>query len=480
MASYFGRCALRAQVKDFIVTRGLLPSGSRAAVAVSGGADSVALLHVLCSLRRELGVELCAVHFNHHLRVESDEEALFVERLCREWDVPFFCGEAQVKELARAEHISVEVAARTARHAFFRVVCTQQRCTALCTAHHGDDQAETVLLRLLRGAGTAGLAAMAPREETGIVRPLLGVTRGQIRQYCAEEGLSWREDASNACLDIPRNRVRHELLPYLRQHFNPGVSRVLSRTASLLRADEDYLEEQAAQAYGALRLPGSEEGLEAAGLLGLHEALSRRVIRRAVKAVGVCHDLEADHVEAVLALLKHGHTGESLDLPMGLKAVRDAQALVFYFPHEKVGYEVPLLGEGEFACPSGTLRVEAAQRPHSLRHDNALEQWVDAEALQGAVLRTRRMGDGICPLGAPGSKKLKDFLIDKKIPARLRDALPLVCAGDRVLWAVGLCLSRQAAVTPITSRVLRLQFIPNHQSEGEKEYEPGCERDSVR
>jgi len=368
-----------------------------------------------------------------------------------------------VGDIARRDKLSVEVAARQQRHAFFRRECARLGCTALCTAHHADDQAETVLLRLLRGAGPTGLAAMDARGEGGIVRPLLGVTRAQIMDYCGQNALQWREDASNACLDIPRNRVRHELLPYLREHFNPGITQTLSRTAALARLDDSYMDTLAQEAWANARTPGG--GLGLAALCALPEALARRVVRKAARAAGITQDMEAVHVEALLRMARTGTTGDTLNLPAGLCAARDADALVIYRPQQAQAYCVQI-ALGRNVCPAGVLAVAEVPRPAVLKTDDPYVQYADAEALAQAVLRTRRGGERMQPYGAPGSKKLKDIFIDKKVPARLRAQLPLLCRGDEVLWAVGVALGQAAAITPGTQKVLRLQFVPYH-SEGE-------------
>lgn len=454
---------MRERVKQYILEQNLLKNGRGVLVAVSGGRDSVALLHVLAGLVPELGLSLSAAHFNHNLRPESAEEYRFVRELCDRMGIPFFGGEGQVAEAARREKLSLEVAARRERHRFFVEALVQSRCDVLATAHHADDQAETFLLRLLRGAGAAGLSAMAPMEGS-IIRPLLGINRQEITRYCAEQGLSWREDASNASLEIPRNRVRHQLLPYLEQYFNPGVRQVLLRSAALLRSDDDYLHQLALQAYE--RLCGKETPWSAQldGLTQLADPVATRVIRIMLCRAGRRQDVEALHVERALKLARAGHTGQRIDVGGGFIVVRDAHRLTVVPPQTaRPGFCLRARLPGIVDGPSGVLSAALlAQPPDSPKIRDPLVQFVDADKAEGELyLRTRLPGDRIHPLGAPGNKKLKDYFIDKKVEQRKRADWPLLCRADEVLWAVGLCISQSVAADEKTKRVLRLEYRPD-------------------
>jgi tRNA(Ile)-lysidine synthetase-like protein len=229
------------RVAQYMQQHGMVSPGQKVLAGVSGGVDSVAMLQILCTLSGGMGFTLEAAHFNHGIRAESAEEERFVASLCERHGIALHTGCADVPSLANAAGVSLEVAAREARHRFFRQVMKETGAQRLALAHHMDDQAETVLLRLFRGAGALGLGGMAPLEESGIIRPLLGVRRSEIVNWCLEQGFPWREDSSNADTAIPRNWIRHDLLPAVRERLNPSVTAALCRTAELLREDERTL-----------------------------------------------------------------------------------------------------------------------------------------------------------------------------------------------------------------------------------------------
>lgn len=453
-----------SHVARFIKKHNMLPAGSRVLVGVSGGMDSVALLHALCALRGKLGIELEAAHFNHGIRGESAEEAQFVTALCRSLDVRLSVGCAAVPELSRQQGVSLEVAARQARHGFFRQVMAGQGITKLALAHHMDDQAETVLLRLIRGTGTDGLGAMAPVEANGIVRPLLCVGREQIHAWCIRQGYEWREDASNVDRAIARNWVRHELMPLIRSRLNPSASAALCRAAELMRQDGQYLNGAAAVALqnASVRQDGSVS-IPAKDIAGLHAALLSRALRLLLKQAGLGVDVEQVNIEDIAGLLADGNTGCRVDLDGGYVALREASALVIApslplaLEFEPIALNIP----GETAACGGMFVCEMLQEvPPSYRNHMKCVQYFDADAIPtGVVARGRQPGDRFHPLGAAGGRKLKEYLIDRKVSRFGRDGIPLIAHGSEVLWVVGHAISNSVRVTENTIRVLKISFI---------------------
>lgn len=447
-------------IRQYIDAHRLLSGVQRLLLGVSGGRDSMALVHIMQALAGEYRLELAVAHFDHQLRENSAADAQFVQDYCQNAAIPFYLGSADVARLARQQGLSVEQAARQARHEFFAQTRARHGYDALALAHHADDQAETFLLRLVRGAGSTGLAAMAPREASGILRPLLGVSRAEIDEYCKKWGLAWREDHTNADMDIPRNRVRHELLPYLKSYFNPEITRVLNRSAQLLRRDDSCLHDQAMAFY-------REHGLNARALGAAPLPISSRALRIALALAGMPQDVEERHITALLQLATHGRTGAQVDLGSGFCVARDAETLTIFRPQASAAFCADAPADGPAILPGGTAHIAPGSRPAQFLGPEAHTQWVDGGKLQAfspLVWRSRMPGDYFHPLGAPGGKSLGDVLTDKKIPRRLRDGLVLLCSKSQVLWAVGVGLSQQVALDTRTETVVELRYIPKEDS----------------
>ena len=313
--------SLVAAVDRALRAAGMPPRGGTLVVGLSGGADSVALLDALASLRRRRGFRVVAAHLDHRLRPGSAEDAAFCEALCARLDVPLRTGAADVRARAARERGGLEQAARRERYAFLRRVEDEEGAVAVAVAHTRDDQAETLLLRLLRGAGATGLAGMRPRSGD-VVRPLLGVSRQEVLAHLRERGLAWREDPSNADTAHRRNRVRLELLPYLEERFNPGIRAALARTASLL-ADEAAHVRAGAEALlaGIAREEGGALLLRRPPLADAPSAVARAAIRQALLRAGGLAQVGALHVDTILQMARaKAPSGRRLLLPGGREA----------------------------------------------------------------------------------------------------------------------------------------------------------------
>ena len=308
----------------------LFDRGARVLVALSGGADSVALLDVLRDLEREGHIAIAGVaHFNHQLRGgAADADEAFCRALAAQVGVPVEVGSADVRALAREQGRSIEDAARAARYAFLDAAAERLRADVIAVAHTRDDQAETFLLRLVRGAGPRGLTGIHPRAGR-VVRPLIDISRSELRAYAAERGLEFREDETNRDVAIPRNRVRHELIPYLEREFSPGIVDVLAREAAIARDDEDRLQIEAIDLARSVVLMGNDGTVEVdtAGLTSLHPAMAARVARIALGPLAKTRFVGFDHVEALLDFARTATNGAALSLP-GQQAVRRGARIV--------------------------------------------------------------------------------------------------------------------------------------------------------
>jgi tRNA(Ile)-lysidine synthase len=309
-------CALAAHVRRTVQDFQLFGSGDGLLVGVSGGADSTALAHVLPDVAASLGAHVVAfAHLNHQLRSSADEDEAFCAALAARLDVPFVADRLDVAGEARRSRTSIEDAGRTVRYAFLETAAREVGAVRIAVAHTLNDQAETVLLRLMRGAGPVGLAGIYPRAGR-VIRPLLDVTRAEVESFLRDAGLAWREDETNHDLAIPRNRVRHELLPWLRQHFTAGVDAVLARQAAIFREDAEHLDGEATEIARRLVLQSSDRSeVSVQALLAQPPALGRRILLAILRGHAGDRFVGFQHVESVLALARDGQTRRATDLP---------------------------------------------------------------------------------------------------------------------------------------------------------------------
>jgi len=425
-------------------------AGATIVVAVSGGADSTALLDAVSSLRARRGFRVVAAHLDHGLRTESREDARFCRELCRRLRVPLRVARADVRERAREDGRGLEAAARRERYEFLERVRDEEGAEVVAVAHTRDDQAETLLLRLLRGAGRVGLAAMRPRRGR-IVRPLLEVSRAEVVAYLEARGLAWREDATNADPVHLRNRVRHELLPYLEARFQPRIRETLARTAALLSDEASLLDRRARRLLAqASRHDGRGMWLSREALAAAPRPVARLAVRRALARAGGLRGVGARHVDGIVDLASpRTSSGRSLPLPGGRVAtVCFGELRVAPRTPAPSAYAYTLGIPGRVELPGG-LAVETEAAGRASKKAGALRVAVPrGEALE---LRTRRPGDRVFWRGRPVS--LKRFLIEARVPADERAALPLLAAGPRVVWVPGAALDGRAGDRWIGLRV---------------------------
>jgi tRNA(Ile)-lysidine synthase len=484
--------ALARRVLDTVRRHALLRRGDRVLVALSGGPDSVALLRLLRELEAAGELSVAGVaHLNHGLRDAASADEEFCRTLAAELGLAFRCDLVDVRALAARLRTSLEDAGRQARYELFERVATELGADVIATGHTRDDQAETFLLRLLRGAGPRGLAGIHPRSGR-VVRPLLDVGRDELRAYLAALGQPFRDDESNRDLTIPRNRIRHELLLVLARDFSPGITDVLAREAEIARQDEDRLQHEAIDLLGLIVLrnekgiSGEVEAVEvdARALRAVHPALAVRVVRMVLEQVAPGRFVGFDHVERLLELARDPRGQGALSLP-GQHAERRGETIVLgrrpdppepfsnsfrvslSIPGEVVlaaqGWAISATGDiqpghstGTFnlECPrghsTGTLKVECPR----------LEQTVAADGLTlPLAVRSRRPGDRFKPLGMDGrEKKLQDVLVDRKVAREERDSLPLVVdSADKIVWVVGESVAEDFRVTEASQAVIFLK-----------------------
>jgi tRNA(Ile)-lysidine synthase len=436
-----------------------MPSGCRVLVAVSGGADSVALLCLLNEAAAEFSLSLEAAHLDHSLRSESGEDAAFVQALCARLDIPLTTERRDVAGKARAQKGNLEEVAREERREFLRSTARAKGCSLIALGHHRGDQAETFLLRLLRGAGPAGLSGMRPLSAP-FVRPLLRFGRAEILDYLSHIGMAWREDASNSDLSLTRNRIRHELLPLLRE-FNPNIERRLDDLSALFEQDEAYWSEITTQALAEHgRQDAAGFSLPRQLLLESHPALAGRLVRAALlKVRASLRRIGSVHVADVLAMAEREAPQAEIDLPDCWVARRYDRLLFRGEPPEASGFPpVVMNGPGAYPLPDGR-RLLVSVHDRSLG-ETALSVEFPAEAVVfPLIIRTFRPGDRLRPAGMDGTKKLQDLFVDAKLTKEARATLPLVVSDDTILWVVGMRRCREHPVRESSRKVLRMSVV---------------------
>lgn len=452
------------KVLRYIEENKLFAPGDTVVAAVSGGADSVALLDVLASLRG-LRLNLVVAHLNHLLRgAEADADEEFVRKLAGSYGLPVEVRRIDVREIAGRQGRSLEDAGRAVRYAFFDELAVSHKAHVVALAHHADDQAETVLLRLLRGAGGSGLCAMAPKSAGRYVRPLLNVTRGDIEEYLRSRGIVWRTDSSNDDADFLRNRIRHELIPLL-SAYNPAISERLTVTANALAADEEFLETATTTAFASHGVMGVDGvTLSVPGVLTEPRAIRMRLFRRAILlARGDLARISFRHLQEIDSLLFSPRPHLTLTLPDGLRAARSYEKISIFAEEVKYPFlpdELCLNGPGRYQLPGGCiLAVDFARPPENLKSVPATTAFFD---LDGApfpwLVRTFRPGDRFFPFGMDGHKKVKNLFIDAKIPLAFRSRIPLLFCVDTLLWVGGIRRSSAACLTERTKTVVRAEI----------------------
>jgi len=490
--------AFEKQVADFIRQSALFAGTRRVLLAVSGGADSIALLHVLLSLRTAgcVDVEFVCAHVNHQLRgSDSDEDEAFVLREAARCGLPTVTARVEVRKQAKRHRLSVETAARRLRLEQLGEMAQRHKCSRIATGHQKNDNAETVVHRLLRGTGFRGLAGIRParRFDNGLTftRPLLCVRRDEILTYLDKHKLKWREDHTNADPAYTRNLIRHRLLPALQQQSDGPLMDILSELATAAGGLFARIERQAARAQRQLtaRAPG-RVAVDAAALAQLPAPVAVELVRRELVSLG-CHerDLSRKHYASILRLARAPTGGNRATLPEGFVAQRERDRIILRPPRHEVG-SLRTTGEAcslpsPAAQDSGpvTLQIPGSTRYASCsieariqKHDeieaneikgdkSPLCEYLDYDRVaQSVAVRLRHPGDRFWPLGTAGEKKLGKFLTAAKVPETVRKDLLVFDDGEKIIWACPVRISERVKVTGSTRRVLQLKVTESRWS----------------
>jgi len=458
-------------VRDTIRKYLMFLPGDRILVGVSGGPDSVALIHILRRLAPELQAEVFIAHLDHCLRgQESAEDARFVRGLAEQLGLPAVVEPGDVAGYAAEKNMSVQAAAREVRYRFFTDAAAKLGCNKLATGHNADDQAETVLLNFLRGSGHAGLAGIPPVRDDWITRPLIEARRAQIEQYCRENHLATRLDKSNLKATYTRNKIRLELIPLLEREYNPSVVETLVRISEIMRDEEQYLESVTAQHWEQVILNETDNQMifDLDKFLQMPVASQRRITRMAwSKLTRSGQNLEFIHLNSIMNVLRNSCTGSYLNLPMQVslhKSYGEFSLFRSSAGQAMVEYEYELIIPGiTFIRETGAAILSEMVCDVSWGTTNPEEIYIDLDGVSLPLkVRSRKPGDWFRPCGMDGSKKLKKFLIDNKVPREQRERIPvLVTEDNQVIWVIGLRADQRWQATPETKRVLKVKIIRN-------------------
>jgi tRNA(Ile)-lysidine synthase len=447
-------------VLNYIQKHDLLKPGDRVGVAVSGGADSVALIRLLLQVRQDLGVVLSIVHLNHQLRgAESDADQQFVSELAARLGLEFHCEARNVPEHARENGLSLETAARGVRYEYFDTLITTGKVNRIATGHTLDDQAETVLMRLIRGTGLRGLGGIQPKllvKKEGqicgtIVRPLLRTRHAELENFLAARGQAWRQDATNSDLHHTRNRIRHVLVPLLECEFNPAVTEGLDELSEIARGEEEFWEQECARLAEKIFRSDTEPhvclDLKLFNLQPL--GIKRRLLHHWDRTRQPSLSLEFKHIEQILELASAELKGKKhLELPDGWQVVRQADHLQFIPPDSTpvdrapTDYQYRLRVPGRIKLHEAGITLEAISIPHSSTESYNPDQLLDPALLEKElIVRNWRAGDRFWPAHTKAPKKIKELLQQKHITGSERKLWPVVVSGDDIVWVRGFAAS---------------------------------------
>lgn len=465
-------------VRNTISEYRMLESGDSVLVAVSGGPDSIALLHILQYLAPFYHLRLGIAHLNHCLRgPESDRDESFTRALSADLNLPLYTDKVDVNKFKCEYGLSLEEAARKARYSFFDEISQVHHYNKIALGHHGDDNAESVLMHLLRGSGPAGLSAIPPIRQNKYIRPLINTRRSDILSFINDQGLSYVTDTSNTDLKFVRNRIRHELMPILRTSFNPNIVDTLNRLASVMRLEDEWIEGLTQSMFeGAVVFRQSDRvGLSLPYIKQLPQAARRRIVRKAIADVkGNLKRISTRHIDDAIQLAVQGHFSSRLDFPGRTRILKTSEALWIIKEAGALRDAVPessLCPEFSIElCKPGMVTIEetgdsiilselaGAELPQAFAKDRHTA-FFDRDAVQfPIVIRNPRPGDRFSPLGLNGSQKLKKFFIDHKVPHSTRLKCPLLVSGGKIIWVAGHRLDNSVRIQPTTRRVLKAEL----------------------
>ena len=449
-------------VREYIEKYNMIQPGDEIIAGVSGGADSVCMFLQLIEYKKQCEFTLKVVHINHLIRTDAADDAAFVKELCDRYEVEYHLFEVDVEQLAAEMGLSTEEAGRQVRYERFRQVMASDSAK-IAVAHNENDVAETVLFNIFRGTGLEGLASLTP-VNGDIIRPLLGLSRDEIESYLDSVSQEFRTDSTNATNDYARNKIRNVILPYAEENISPQAVGHIAELSQKMLMLREYVKKETEKAYFMAVTESDERAeIDLVTFDRLDPMIKREVILLALeKLTPHRKDITGRHVESIIGLLvREGE--KKADLPYGLEAVKQYDRLCIRkkVEEKKAGFEYDIDKDGDIILEGNvTVKVRIFDRPSSLEiAQKTYTKWFDYDKIMNCVkLRTRRQGDYLTVNRSGGTKSLKDYFIDKKIPREERDSIPLIADGSHILWAVGFRISEYYKVSDDTGKILEISI----------------------
>ena len=452
------------KVMDFIKENSMFSIGDKVIVAVSGGPDSICLLYILNELKEELGISLIGAHINHCLRGdESDKDEKYSKKVCESLNINFYSKKVDINRISKEKNISSEMAGREVRYEFFQELMIKLNANKVALAHNANDQAETILMRIMRGTGIEGMVGIKPVRDKIYVRPILHLSRKEIEKYCEVNNISPRIDKSNLENVYARNKVRLELIPYIQDNFNKDIIKTLNRLSDIVKVDSDYLESISAIEYKKHSDIDKQRVILHRGAFMQHEAIVSRIIRSAL--LHIKHDLcnfEKIHISSIIDLQKND-TGKTTMLPQNIIAENCYGDIHIYIKTKAdevndTEYSLNINEKNFINSLNKVIRIEIKPKLGFTEvKGNDYIRCFDYDKIREPItFRYRKDGDKFMPLGMKGNKKLKDLFMDLKIPKIKRNEIPLICFGDDIGWIVGYRVSEKFKVSKDTKNILQI------------------------
>ncbi|NFO40677.1 tRNA lysidine(34) synthetase TilS [Clostridium botulinum] len=462
---------MKKKVLSYIVDNNLIKSGDKILVALSGGPDSLCLLNILKELREELDIEIGAAHLNHLLRGEDafkDEE--FVISTCKEMNIPYYVKRVDINKYSKEHKLSSELAGRNVRYGFFDEILKKDGFNKIATAHNANDQAETIIFRLMRGTGLEGLGGIKVCREDKIIRPILCLTRKEVEKYIKEKNLNPRIDKTNFEKIYNRNKIRLDIIPYIQNNFNEDIVKTLNRMSLLIQKDNAFIERLCIKAYNEYckKNTDSKFYILKKELFKEDQAIVTRIIRTALIEYSKSHyDFEMKHIYDILELSKK-ETGKGINLPKNIYVeniysdIKISSKMKEDIKVDKTEFLLNKKSIGEDRIQFNNYEFEISVLKNKSTNlidlkENKLVKYFDLDKINENILfRTRKNGDKITPLGMKGQKKLKDIFINMKVPKEERDLIPVICFDNDIAWILGLQISDNFKVTNNSKNILKI------------------------
>lgn len=458
---------MREKVIRVIKKFNLIEKGDKIVIGVSGGPDSMALLYILNGIKETIGFDIYVAHINHGIRKEeADADEKFVKDISLELCLPFYSTKVNMDEYARENRLTSEEAGRTIRYAFFNKILEDVGGGNIAVAHNKNDQAETLLMRFFRGTGLEGLKGMEYKS-ANIIRPLLDVNREEIEKYCKDNNIAARIDRTNLEPIYGRNRTRLEVIPYIAKNYNKGIIDTLSRTSRLMQMDSEFILNIVEKKYKNIVVDESQNSivLNIDRLKKEHYSIMSRVIRQSIEKInGSLKGIEEKHINNIIKLMEENTTGKSINIINNIVIKTSYENMIIEKEnnYKKFFFEYPLhigkavhINELNATIISYTLPISEAD----IKNTSCFIKYFDYDKIKYRLcIRNRKDGDRFIPLGMNGSKKLKDFFIDEKIPREERNHIPIIEDNGKIIWVVGYRISEEYKITSNTSKVLVLEY----------------------